>query len=247
MNIWFLSAFLFVFTYVLNLFYITVLYHRGLAHGAVVLKPFMRKFTIATGNWVTGIDPKAWACMHRQHHLYSDTKKDPHSPWNDGVFGLLEAQLKAYNKTLIYLDRGKQEYLSVVSDLNFPISYVNRKRVWWLPYLIQAAIALGLAVSFHAWIVGLAYWLGMMSHPVQGWLVNSFAHKFGYQNFNNGDESRNNTLVALLVMGEGYQNNHHAKPSQARFSERWFEVDLGYFLCQVARALRLLDLPKTTH
>jgi stearoyl-CoA desaturase (delta-9 desaturase) len=247
MNIWFLSLSVFVVTYVLNIFYITVLYHRGLAHGSVTLRPFMRKFTVATGNWVTGIDPKAWACMHRQHHLYSDTSKDPHSPWNDGVFGLIRAQLKAYTRTLAYLDRGKPEYLEVVKDLDFPISFVNRKRVWWLPYLIQAAIALALAFTFHAWILGVAYWAGMMSHPVQGWLVNSFAHKFGYQNFENGDESRNNTLVAWLVMGEGYQNNHHARPFSARFSVRWFELDGGYLLCKVARALRLIDLPKTTH
>jgi stearoyl-CoA desaturase (delta-9 desaturase) len=247
MNIWFLSLSVFLFTYVLNLFYITVLYHRGLAHSSVILKPFMRKFTVVTGSWVTGIDPKAWACMHRRHHLHSDTANDPHSPWNDGVFGLVKAQLHAYTKTLIYLDRNRAEYTAVVSDLNFPISWVNRKRLWWLPYLLQASIAIALAVFAHAWILGIAYWAGMMSHPVQGWLVNSFAHKFGYKNFDNGDESRNNTLVAWLVMGEGYQNNHHARPFSARFSVRWFEVDLGYLLCKAARAMRLLDLPKTTH
>jgi stearoyl-CoA desaturase (delta-9 desaturase) len=247
MNIWFISLLVFIATYVLNMFYISVLYHRGLTHGAVILKPFMRKFTVATGNWVTGIDPKAWACMHRRHHEFSDTAKDPHSPWNDGVVGVIFAQLKAYNRTLISLDRGRAEYCSVVPDLDFPISWVNRRQLWWLPYLLQAVIAIALAVISHAWILGVAYWLGMMSHPVQGWLVNSFAHRYGYKNFDNGDESRNNTLVAWFVMGEGYQNNHHAKPSSARFSSKWYEFDSGYLLCNVARAMRLLDMPKTTH
>lgn len=245
MNIWFLSAMVFGLTYVLNLFYITVLYHRGFAHGAVKLKPFMRKFTIATGNWVTGIDPKAWACMHRQHHLYSDTKKDPHSPVNEGVFGVALAQLRAYNRTLVYLLRNRPESMAIVQDLDFPINWVNRKKVWWLPYLLQASLAIFLGVISHTWILGLAYWLGIMSHPVQGWLVNSFAHRFGYQSFQNGDNSRNNTLVALLVMGEGYQNNHHAKPSSARFSVRWYEFDGGYLLCKIGHAMRLLDLPRS--
>jgi stearoyl-CoA desaturase (delta-9 desaturase) len=247
MNLCILAILVFGFTYVVNMFYITVLYHRGLAHGSVKLKPWVRKFTVASGNWVTGIDPKAWACMHRQHHRFSDTELDPHSPWNDGVFGLILKQLKSYQRTLIRLDRNHEAYVSVVSDLDFPIHWVNRKRVWWLPYLAQGLVAVLLAVFFHTWIIAAAYFLGMMSHPVQGWLVNSFAHKYGYQNFDNGDQSRNNTWVAWLVMGEGYQNNHHARPSSARFSVRWFEWDGGYLMCQIAAKLGWVEIAKTAH
>ena len=55
-----------------NALYITVFYHRGLAHGAVRLHPHMRRFVAATGVWVTGVDPKSWCCMHRLHHKHAD-------------------------------------------------------------------------------------------------------------------------------------------------------------------------------
>src|SRR5262252_6756655 len=71
---------MFLAAYLLNIFYITVLYHRGLTHGAVRLRPFTRNLLIHTGNWVTGLDPKGWACMHRLHHMHSDTALDPHRP-----------------------------------------------------------------------------------------------------------------------------------------------------------------------
>ncbi|RYZ64872.1 MAG: hypothetical protein EOP09_15240 [Proteobacteria bacterium] len=75
-------------------------------------------------------------------------------------------------------------------------------------------------------------------------MVNSFAHRYGYRNFEVGDHSQNNTMVAWLVMGEGYQNNHHAKPLSPRFSHQWYEIDLGYGMCIVAEKMRLLKMRK---
>ena len=248
LSLYLYAAILFFVGYLLNIFYITVLYHRGLAHGAVQLHPFTKKLVQITGVWITGIDPKAWACMHRLHHTHSDSPLDPHSPWNDGFFGVFRGQLKSYEKALRKLSRQDEEYVKLVPDLDFPVSWVNRKGVWWIPYALHIALAVAIACVFHAWILGLAYFLGIMSHPLQGWMVNSFAHRFGYQNYQNGDQSRNNTLVAWLVMGEGFQNNHHAFPLSAKFSKKWFEVDGGYALCWIAAQLNLLKiraLPKT--
>ena len=228
--------------YLLNIFYITVLYHRGLAHGAVKLHPLVRKWVIWTGNWVTGIDPKAWACMHRLHHKYSDTEQDPHSPIYQGVFGVMLGQLRSYEKALVGLQLRAGNYTNMVRDLDFSVNWLNRKKLWWMPYAIHFGIALFLGFYFHAALLGAAYWLGMMSHPIQGWMVNSFAHKYGYQNFDNSDQSQNNALVALLTMGEGYQNNHHKHPTSAKFSVRWFEFDGGYVMCRIARSFRLLEI-----
>jgi stearoyl-CoA desaturase (delta-9 desaturase) len=234
----------FVAAYALNLFYVSVLFHRGLAHGAVKLKPALRWWAIHSGNWVTGIDPKAWACMHRMHHQYSDTAKDPHSPWNQGVLGVMLGQLHSYERALVGLQRGNETYLSVVRDLDFPVNVLNRKKIWWIPYLLHLAIALAIAIGFNAWLLGAAYWFGIMSHPVQGWMVNALAHRFGYQNFDNGDQSRNNTLIAWLVFGEGFQNNHHAQPRSPKFSVKWFEFDSGYLMCLAASWLGWLELER---
>ena len=71
----------------------------------------------------------------------------------------------------------------------------------------------------------------MMSHPVQGGLVNSLGHGVGGRNFDLDDDSRNNHLAAWLIFGEGLQNNHHRYPGSALFAYRWNELDLGYAAC----------------
>ncbi len=244
MSVLWLSAGFFSIGYVINLFYISVLYHRALTHQSIVLSPFARTWTVRTGVWVTGIDPKAWACMHRLHHLYSDTEKDPHSPVHFGVFGVAISQLKYYKTVLVGLIKNKPTYSDVVKDLEFPVSWVNRTGIWYMPYLVHFLIAVIISVATQSPWPGLAYWLGIMSHPAQGWLVNSLAHRFGYRNHQTEDNSKNNTIVAWLVAGEGYQNNHHAHPESSKFSEKWYEFDSGYLLCKMASKAGFLKIRK---
>jgi len=232
----------FVAAYLLNIYYVTVLYHRGLTHGAVRLRPFTRSLVVKTGNWVTGLDPKGWACMHRLHHLHSDTPLDPHSPSHNGLFALMLVQLRSYNGILVKLIKGDAATTAVVKDLDFEVSWLNRRGLWLLPYLLHAGISLAIVIFGHAWLLGAAYYFGMLSHPIQGWMVNALAHRFGYRNYATPDDSKNNTAVALLVFGEGYQNNHHHRPRSAKFSVKWFELDLGYALCRGSQALGLLDI-----
>ena len=245
MHTLFLASMVFGFGYLLNAIYITVFYHRGLTHRSVILKPWVITWVGWTGSWVTGIDPKAWSCMHRLHHLHADTVEDPHSPLHQGVFGLMMGQLHSYNQTLVRLIKGEKEVTALVSDIPFSVNILNRKRLWILPYLLQIGISVGVAFIFGNSLIGAAYFLGIMSHPIQGWLVNSLSHKYGYTNFKVEDNSKNNIWVALAVFGEGFQNNHHARPASAKFSVRPWEIDFGYSLCKVGKALGLLrfELP----
>lgn len=238
---WLLCFLVFLAGYLINSFYVTVLYHRGLAHGAVRLRPWMRQIVIWSGNWITGLDPKAWACMHRRHHMYSDTPDDPHSPVYEGVLPLIYTQLKSYKRTLVGLIKKQKSFTSFVTDLEFPVNALNRQGLWYVPYMAHALLALGTGFLTGYWLLGIAYWLGIMSHPIQGWMVNALAHRFGYRNFATDDNSRNNYLVALLVWGEGYQNNHHHAPLSAKFSAKWWEIDLGYHMCRLARRLKMID------
>jgi len=236
-----ISAIVFVFAYAINLFFISVVYHRGLCHGAVRLRPGFKRFAVSAGSWITGIDAKAWVCMHRNHHQHSDTDMDPHSPLRFGVLGVAMGQLRSYERTLGGLIRGRTQYTSVVSDLDFPVHWFNRRKVWYLPYLLHAVIGLALSLLSGYALLGAAYWLGMMSHPVQGWMVNSLAHKFGYRNFETTDNSKNNSIVSWLVVGEGYQNNHHHNPGGVKFSVRRGEFDAGYGMCLAARKFGLIE------
>ena len=221
-------------------------FHRGLTHGAVRIRAPFHWLLLATGNWITGIDPKAWAVMHRLHHRHSDMPEDPHSPINVGISGVLRQQLKGYNLALEGLGRGDERYTSMARDLDFPLSWPIRTKTWFMPYVIHVAVMIALGVGADMWWLGIAYFTGMMSHAVQGGIINSFGHAVGGRNFDSDDNSRNNHAAAWILLGEGHQNNHHRYPASARFSYRWPEFDPGYLVCLVLEKLAVLDIERGT-
>ncbi len=227
--------------YALNAVMITVGYHRGLAHNSVELHPVTRRIVILTGNWITGLDPKAWAVMHRMHHAYSDTPRDPHSPVNVGIAGILQEQLKSYKRTITHLNAKDPKYTKFAHDLDFDLNWLNRSGLWWLPYAVHGTLAFIIGLAGMP-LLGLCYFGGMMSHPLQGGLVNALGHAMGPRNFDMPDDSRNNHIVAWLVLGEGYQNNHHAYPNSPRFSFRAWEFDMGYTAAIVLEAVGALTI-----
>jgi len=237
---------IFVAAYLVNTTTISVLYHRGLAHRSVALRPWARRLVARAGIWITGLDPKAWVCMHRMHHTYSDTQRDPHSPVRYGVLGVLLAQLRSYERTLVRLAKNDPEYVTHVEDLDFSTSWLSRKGMWYLPYVAHLGLAVVISVSAGGWALGACYWIGMMSHPIEGWIVNSLGHAVGGRNFDTPDNSRNNHLAAWLILGEGYQNNHHRYPGSARFSYRWWEIDSGYAVCRLLEQLDVLVIRRAT-
>jgi stearoyl-CoA desaturase (delta-9 desaturase) len=232
----------FLFGYVLNMFYISILYHRALTHKSISLGPKMTAWLGLSGSWFTGLDPKTWACMHRLHHMHADAEKDPHSPAHLGVIGVWAGQYKAYLTIQENLIKGDQELNKLVADIPFDVSILNKKNLSWLPYIFHGLVAFLLSSTFHSSFIGIAYFLGMMSHPVQGWMVNALAHRFGSRNFDTADQSTNNMFVGLFVFGEGYQNNHHHFPKRAKFSVKWNEIDPGYGLCVMAEWMGLLKI-----
>lgn len=78
------------------------------------------------------------------------------------------------------------------------------------------------------------------------WLVNSAVHIWGSQPYRTGDESRNNWIVALLVFGDGWHNNHHAFQDSAAHGLEWYQVDFSYYLIRSAGATTLLHTPSVT-
>ena len=78
--------------------------------------------------------------------------------------------------------------------------------------------------------------------------VNSLAHLFGSRRFATADDSRNNLLVAVLTLGEGWHNNHHHYPSSARQGFFWWEIDPTYYLLVALQRLGVVwdlrDVPE---
>ena len=77
--------------------------------------------------------------------------------------------------------------------------------------------------------------------PIHGFIVNWFGHKKGYRNFNElKDNSKNSLPIDFLMMGELYQNNHHKKPNNLNFAEKWFELDIGYLTCFLLKKIKII-------
>ena len=121
---------------------------------------------------------------------------------------------------------------------------IDRLYLLWVGLTLGAAVprsATALGGTAGAGLEGLV-WGGLVriflfQHAT--FSVNSICHMFGRQHYRSRDETRNNWLVALLVFGEGWHNNHHAFPASARHGLDRGQLDLSWW---VIRGLEKLGL-----
>lgn len=78
--------------------------------------------------------------------------------------------------------------------------------------------------------------------PLQGAIVNWFGHKLGYSNYDNGDHSKNTSPWGILLLGELFQNNHHAEKLNANFARKWYEFDPTYLIMKGMHFLKIIRL-----
>jgi len=209
--------------YVLRIFAIGAGYHRYFAHRAFSTSracQFALAF-LAQTSAQRGI--LWWASKHRRHHRHSDTADDVHSPMQRGF-------LYAHLGWVFVPSNDATDY-AAVRDL------VRYKELVWLdrhPYLPAAllASAVWLIAGWAGLVIGFCWSTVAVWHAT--FCINSLAHVVGRQRYVTGDQSRNNWLLALLTMGEGWHNNHHAYQASARQGFRWWEYDPTYY------ALRML-------
>ena len=74
---------------------------------------------------------------------------------------------------------------------------------------------------------------------------NGLGHYWGYRNFETRDASTNLSPIAFLIGGEELHNNHHAYPTSAKLSIRWYEFDLGWGYIRLMSLLKLARVKRT--
>jgi stearoyl-CoA desaturase (delta-9 desaturase) len=175
-----------------------------------------------------------WAAKHRHHHLHSDTRHDVHSPRQTGFL---------YSHVgWIFARRHDTTDLVKVADLaSYPELMWLHKYHLVPPIMLAAACFLiagwpGLFVGFFVSTV-------LVYHAT--FCINSLAHVHGRRRYVTGDDSRNNWLLAVLTMGEGWHNNHHAYPSSVRQGFRWWEIDPTYYILKGLAVLGVVRDLKT--
>jgi stearoyl-CoA desaturase (Delta-9 desaturase) len=207
---------------------VTAGFHRMLTHKSFVAHPLVKFSLLVLGSMAIEGSCIGWAADHLLHHQLSDKSGDPHSPTE----GLWHAHLG-------WLFDGKQAdaaYYCPGLLKDRLISFVDRTFVLW--------VALGLAIPFviggwHGLIWGGLVRVFFVHHVT--WSVNSVCHTWGARPYTTDDRSRNNWLVGLLAMGEGYHNSHHRWPRAAIHGmDRWQFDGAGWFI-QLLEKLHLAN------
>ena len=227
--------------YLLRMFAITAFYHRYFSHKAFKTSRPVQFLFAVLGASATQRGPLWWAAHHRKHHRHADQEADPHSPkqgfwWSHMGWFLSDSYYQA-------------DY-SLVSDLKkYPELRLLDRFDILVPILLAVSLfALGnflehsqpqLGTSGGQMLVwGFFISTVVLVHATLS--INSLAHRFGKQRYNTGDESRNNALLALLTLGEGWHNNHHHYPVSARQGFFWWELDISYYLLKGMARLGLV-------
>jgi stearoyl-CoA desaturase (delta-9 desaturase) len=229
--------------WMLSVFCQTFFLHRYGAHRMFTMsKGWERFFHLVTyaSQGSSYLDPRGYAILHRMHHAYSDTPKDPHSPTNfSNVFSMMlhtkgRYDAYAYRREMpeARFDGGTPEWPAL-----------DKIGQFW-----PARIAWGVAyTAFYAHFVTAGWmWMLLPAHfimgPIHGAIVNWCGHRYGYKSFDNGDDSRNTLIFDFVTLGELFQNNHHKFGMSPNFAARWFEIDPCYQVMRVLAWVGIIDL-----
>lgn len=232
-----------------SLFFQTFFQHRYAAHGAFKMNRTWEKifyvFTyVAQGS--SYMSPRAYAIMHRMHHAYTDTEKDPHSPqFSKNVFSMMWRTRTFYNDIFYGNMKVEERFLKNLPDWPAFDRWANSmwsRSLWVVLYI-------ALFVSF-ALIFGSSWWLLLLLPVVitmgafHGAIINWYAHKYGYTNFKLRNTSQNLFSLDILMLGESYHNNHHKRPASINFGKRWHELDPVYPVIRLLNWLKIVKIVK---
>jgi stearoyl-CoA desaturase (delta-9 desaturase) len=170
-----------------------------------------------------------WAAKHRHHHLHSDTEEDIHSPRHTGF-------LYAHLGWIFSRRHGEVDLVKVADLARYPeLMWLHRFEL--APPFILGAVAF-LIGGWPGLVVGFVWSTVLVYHAT--FSINSLAHVHGRKRYVTGDDSRNNWLLAIITMGEGWHNNHHAFQSSVRQGFRWWEIDPTYYILKALSWLGLV-------
>jgi stearoyl-CoA desaturase (delta-9 desaturase) len=226
-----------------SLFSQSFFHHRYASHRAFTMSRFWERVFHVFSYIAQGpsfLSPRAYAVVHRMHHAYADTEKDPHSPkYHANVFAMMWHTRRVYLDIAEGLVHPGDQFMKNLPQWRgfdkFAGSYFSR--IGWVGIYVTLFILFAPSL----WIWSLLPIMILIT-PIQGAIVNWFAHKYGFVNFKLRNTSRNLLPVDVLLLGEAYHNDHHHAPARANFGARWFQVDPVYYIILFFHKLRIIRL-----
>ena len=221
--------------YVVRMFAITGFYHRYFSHRSFKTSRPLQFVFAAIGATSVQRGPIWWAAHHRHHHVVTEQPDDPHSPQQHGLF---------WSHTGWFLSR---EHFATRTErvrdlLRYPeLRFLDRFDIVMPVLLAVLLYAGGQWLAVHRPGLGtsggqMLVWGFFISTVVLyhgTFTINSLAHRWGTRRFNTRDDSRNNWLLALVTLGEGWHNNHHHYPASAKQGFYWWEFDPTYYALRI--------------
>ena len=221
--------------YLAGMFVITAGYHRYFAHRSYKTSRVFQAVLAMLGCLCTQKGALWWAATHRQHHRFTDTERDPHSPhqrgfWHSHILWTLSSESDGHDPIGVR-DLSRYPELRWL-DRFFLVPPTVLAVVVVLVGLLLERYAPGLRTSSLQMLVyGFGLSTVLLYHST--FAVNSLTHVFGRRRFATKDHSRNNWLIALVTLGEGWHNNHHYYPASERQGFYWWEIDLTHYVLTV--------------
>jgi len=216
--------------YVVRMWGITAGYHRYFSHRAYKTNRVFQFILAFVGTTATQKGVLWWAANHRHHHRESDTEKDIHSPVHKGFW--------FSHMNWILCDKYSETRFEAIKDFaRFPeLRFLNR---FYLLPPIALAVALYLIGGFSMLVWGFFVSTTLLWHGT--FTINSLSHIFGKRRYKTTDTSKNNFVLALITLGEGWHNNHHYHQNTANQGWFWWEVDLSYYSLKVLSWMRIVS------
>jgi stearoyl-CoA desaturase (Delta-9 desaturase) len=218
---------------------VTIFLHRHQAHRALDLHPAVSHFFRMWLWLTTGMVTKEWAAVHRKHHAKCETREDPHSPQVLGLNRVLWGGVFLYVK-----EADKPETLERYGH-GTPDDWLERNL--YSKFKILGLTLMGLVdiILFGAVPGGLIFLTQIVWIPFwAAGVINGIGHYRGYRNWPTPDASTNIVPLAILIGGEELHNNHHAYPTSAKLSNRWYEFDMGWLYIRMFEALGLAKVKR---
>jgi stearoyl-CoA desaturase (delta-9 desaturase) len=234
-------------TYALVGFGVTIGFHRMLTHRAFDAKPWVRATLAILGSMSIQGAPIHWVADHRRHHAFTDEEGDPHSPHlqaEDGWRGVIKGLWHSHMGWLFEGQRTSARRFAPDLRKDPLIRWVDKYFPLWALLGLLIPFVLGFALSGGSLFAGFTafVWAGLvrvflLHHAT--WSVNSICHMYGRRPFAIEDESRDNWIVAIVALGEGWHHSHHAFPTSAQHGLGRKQFDPSY---QIIRGLERLGL-----
>lgn len=205
-------------SYGLRMWAITAGYHRYFSHRAFKTTRAFQFLLALLGTMSMQNGPLWWASWHRRHHRHSDTEEDAHSPVRGGFW-------HAHIGWFLNGSHDRPNLANVRDLARYPeLRFLDRHK--WLP-LVAYAGSMFLIAGFPGVVWGFV--VSTIACLQATMCINSLAHVWGTRRFETKDASRNNGVLALATLGEGWHNNHHHDMSAARQGLAWWELDVTYY------------------